>query len=109
MNVFFSHTSAPLTQRGQAAYISCSFCHFVCAKVAEKVKPLDRSFCSRRNFGLLLRAEQTFFVYDAAYAVLLNSRGQDTGSKTQTALFCLICHREDSILALTLKDVALNF
>lgn len=61
--LLFPHLRAFDTKRSSSIYILFSYCHFVCAEVAEKVKPLDRSFCSRRNFGLLLNS-RPFFLYD---------------------------------------------
>jgi hypothetical protein len=58
--LLFPHLRAFDTKRSSSIYILFFLCHFVCAKVAEKVKPLDRSFCSGRNFGLLLRTADLF-------------------------------------------------
>lgn len=83
--LLFPHLRAPfdITKRSSSRYILFFLSTLFVLKVAEKVKPLDRSFCSGRNFGLLLQYAQwqTFFV-------LLNSRGQNTGSQNmQRILF----------------------
>jgi hypothetical protein len=73
MNVFFSHTSALLTQRGQAAYISCSFCVTLFAlKLLKKLNPLIGHFAPGEILAFCC-AQQTFFCILAYALVLLNS------------------------------------